>query len=65
MDVTSHDQQRVYVTAPELELKREILGWLMVARSGHCADYHERFDNEEDLLFSFGEKPAQLHTTSI
>lgn len=53
---------------PELGLKREALGWLIVARSGHghYANYHERFghDDEEDLLCSCGRKRAQLHPFS-
>ena len=34
---------------PEMALKREVLGWLIAARSGHghFADYHERFGHEE------------------
>lgn len=34
---------------PELKLKRELLGWLIAARSGHghFADYHEKFGHEE------------------
>ena len=34
---------------PELKLKREVLGWLIAARSGYgyFADYHERFGHEE------------------
>ena len=36
-------------TMPELKLSREVLGWLIAARSGHghFADYHERFGHEE------------------
>lgn len=35
-------------TMPELKLKREGLGWLRAARSGHghFADYHEKFGHE-------------------
>lgn len=54
---------------PDLGLKRETLGWLIAARSGHghYANYHERFghDDEEDLLCSCGRKRAQLHPFSF
>ena len=35
---------------PELTMKREVLGWLIVARSGHghFATYHKRFQHEEE-----------------
>lgn len=34
---------------PELKLKREVLGWLIDAKSGHglFSDDHERFGHEE------------------
>lgn len=50
---------------PEMVLKRETLGWLSAARSGHghFADYHERFNHveEADLHCSCGARRAQLH----
>lgn len=51
---------------PELRL-REILGWLIAARSGHghFAAYHERFGHEEtDSNCVCGQKRAQLHPFS-
>ena len=55
-------------TLKELSLKREILGWLIAARSGHghFAAYHERFGHEEetDLYCTCGQKRAQLHPFS-
>ena len=35
---------------PKMLLKREVLGWLIAARSGHghFADYHEMFEHEEE-----------------
>ena len=37
---------------PKLGLRREVLGWLIAARSGygHFADYHERFGHKETDL---------------
>ncbi len=52
---------------PELGLKREVLGWLIAARSGHghFADYHERFGQEEtDLRCECGYRRTQLHPFS-
>ena len=53
---------------PELTVKREVLGWLIAARSGHghFAAYHERFQHEEetDTHFIYGQKRAQLHPFS-
>ena len=49
---------------PELSLKREILGWLISARSGHghFANYHERFGHEEpDIFCVCGSRRSQLH----
>ena len=50
---------------PEMALKRETLGWLIAARSGHghFADYHERFNHFEktDLHCSCGARRASLH----
>ncbi len=39
-------------TIPEMALKREVLGWLIAARSGHghFADYHERFGHDKQDL---------------
>ncbi len=38
-------------TMPEMALKREVLGWLIAARSGHghFADYHEIFSHNEQV----------------
>ena len=38
---------------PKMALKREVLGWLIAARSGHghFADYHERFGHEEEDIY--------------
>ena len=55
---------------PEFALQREVLGWLIAARSGHghfadFADYHERFGHDEqDLHCQCGQKRAQLHPFS-
>ena len=52
---------------PELGLRREVLGWLIAARSGHghFADYHERFGHEEtDLRCDCGHRRTQLHPFS-
>ena len=52
---------------PEMELRREVLGWLIAARSGHghFADYHERFGHEEqDLHCECGRRRSQLHPFS-
>ena len=49
---------------PEFALQREVLGWLIAARSGqgHFADYHERFGHDEqDVHCQCGKKRAQLH----
>ena len=49
-------------------MKREVLGWLIAARSGHghFAAYHERFQHEEetDTHCMCGQKRAQLHPFS-
>ena len=51
--------------APQLGMKREILGWLIAARSGHghFAAYHQRFSHEEekDWRCSCGIYRAPLH----
>ncbi len=51
--------------APQLSIKREILGWLIAARSGHghFAAYHQRFGHEEDEDWrcSCGKYRAALH----
>ncbi len=53
---------------PELIMKREVLGWLIAARSGHgqFAAYHKRFQHEEetDTHCGCGQKRAQLHPFS-
>ena len=52
---------------PEMALKREVLGWLIAARSGHghFADYHERFGHEEeDHRCGCGQRRSQLHPFS-
>lgn len=49
---------------PEFTLQREVLGWLIAARSGHghFANYHERFRHDEpDVLCK---RRAQLHPFS-
>ena len=51
-------------TMPELKLRREVLGWLIAARSGHghFADYHERFGHEKaDKQCRCGQRRARLH----
>ncbi len=51
----------------ELRLKREVQGWLIVARSGHghFSAYHERFGHEETGTYCVcGQKRAQLHPFS-
>ena len=52
----------------ELSFKRKVLGWLIVARSGHghFAAYHKRFGHKEetDLYCICGQKRAQLHLFS-
>ncbi len=49
-------------------MKREVLGWLIAARSGHghFAAYHKRFQHEEetDTHCVCGQKRAQLHPFS-
>ena len=51
---------------PELSLKREVLGWLIAARSGHghFADFYERFGHETDLGCECGHRRTQLHPFS-
>ena len=55
-------------TLKKLSLKREILGWLIAARSGHghFAEYHERFGHKEetDLYCTCGQTRAQLYPFS-
>lgn len=55
-------------TVKELSLKREILGWLIAARSGHghFAAYHERFGHEDetDLYCTCGRQRARTHPFS-
>lgn len=50
---------------PELGLKREILGWLIAARSGHghFADYQERFRHVSEEVAAVG-KSARNYTHS-
>ncbi len=52
---------------PEMALKREVLGWLIAARSGHghFADYHERFGHEEeDIYCKCGQRRSKSHPFS-
>ena len=52
---------------PEMALKREVLGWLIAARSGHghFADYHERFGHEEeDINCKCGQRRSKSHPSS-
>ena len=51
---------------PEMALKREVLGWLIAARSGHghFADYHERFGHEEDIYCKCGQRRSKAHPFS-
>ena len=52
---------------PEMNLNREVLGWLIAARTGHghFADYHERFGHEEvDVHCRCGQKRSRLHPFS-
>ena len=52
---------------PEMSLNREVLGWLIAARTGHghFADYHERFGHEEvDVHCRCGQKRSRLHPFS-
>ena len=52
---------------PELKLKREVLGWLIAARSGHghFADYHKSFGHEEaEMRCKCGQRRARLHQFS-
>lgn len=55
-------------TLKELSLEREILGWLIEARSGHghFAAYHRRFGHEQetDHYCRCGRRRAQLHPFS-
>lgn len=54
-------------TMPEINLSRKVLGWLIVARSGHghFADYHERFRHEEvDIRRECGQRRSRLHPFS-
>lgn len=52
----------------ELIMKREVLGWLIAARSGrgHFAAYHDRFKHEEEIdkLCICGQRRAQPHPFS-
>ena len=50
-----------------MNLNREVLGWLIAARTGHghFADYHERFGREEvDIRCRCGQERSRLHTFS-
>ena len=52
---------------PEMALEREVLGWLIAARSGHnhSADYHERFGHkEEDIYCKCGQRRSKSHPFS-
>ena len=52
---------------PEIPLKREVLGGLIAARSGHghFADYHERFGHEEeDMYCKCGQRRSKSHPFS-
>ena len=52
---------------PEMALKREVLGWLIAAKSGHghFADYHERFGHEEeDIYCKCGQRRSKAHPFS-
>ena len=52
---------------PEMALKREVLGWLIAARSGHghFADNHERFGHEEeDIYCKCGQRRSKSHPFS-
>ena len=52
---------------PEMALKREVLGWLIAARSGHghFADYHERFGHEEEHIHcKCGQRRSKSHPFS-
>ncbi len=52
---------------PEITLKKEVLGWLIVARSGHghFADYHEKFGHEEENIYcKCGQKRLKAHLFS-
>ena len=48
---------------PEINLSREVLGWLIAARTrhGHFADYHEKFGHKEiDFYCRCGQKRSRL-----
>ena len=48
-------------------VKREVLGWLIAARSGHghFADYHERFGHEEEHIHcNCGQRRSKSHPFS-
>ena len=52
---------------PEMNLSREVLGWLIAARTGHghFADYHDRFGHEEvDVYCRCGQRRSRLHPFS-
>ncbi len=52
---------------PEMALKREVLGWLIAARSGHghFADYHKRLGHEEeDIYCKCGQRRSKSHPFS-
>ncbi len=52
---------------PEMNLNREVLGWLIGDRTGHghSADYHERFGHEEvDIHGGCGQGRSRLHLFS-
>lgn len=52
---------------PELNINREVLGWLIVSRTGHShiADYHKRFGYiEANVQCIYGQKWLQFHLFS-
>lgn len=64
-----YQERKIYPTTnvksmPELNLNREVLGWLIANKTehGYFADYHERFGHKEaDLQCRCGQKRSQLH----
>ena len=52
---------------PEINLNREVLGWLIAAKTGHghFADYHDRFGHEKvDVQCKCGQRRSRLHLFS-
>ncbi len=52
---------------PEMNLNKEVLSWLIAARTrhGHFADYHDRFEYEKvDVDYSCDQKWLRLHPFS-